>query len=326
LIQFSPFHFIVSISTSFSVKLFGIGMFGLDIDLSLEGPTPWHASGHGSLTFLFFSVSIPIDVTWGDSSNTALPPVAVLPILVAELQKQSNWQAVLPSGSNLLVSLRQQAAGADLVLHPVGTLQVSQRAVPLDLTIDKVGNQKPSDANRFTLTASSPDLVKQRDLTEPFAPAQFRDFDDASKLSKPAYAPQDSGIELAAASGLYASGTAITRIVRYDLTVIDTKLRRAVFRFVHLSFDFFQHLLRGSSVARSPMSAYAQSKTHPFEGAVAVTSERYVVAHQADNTAFGAGAVFASHDSASDHLARAVAADPTLDGTLHVLPAFEVTV
>src|SRR5207302_1416139 len=36
LIQFSPFHFIVSISTSFSVKVFGVGVFGLDIDLTLE--------------------------------------------------------------------------------------------------------------------------------------------------------------------------------------------------------------------------------------------------------------------------------------------------
>src|SRR5262249_35905112 len=70
LIQFSPFHFTVSISTSFSVKVFGFGVYGIDIELTLEGPTPWHAKGSGSLSFFLFSVSIPIDVTWGDSRDT----------------------------------------------------------------------------------------------------------------------------------------------------------------------------------------------------------------------------------------------------------------
>ena len=73
-----------------------------------------------------------------------------MPILAGEFGKRSNWKAVLPAGSNLLVSLRQTRPGeSDFVLHPVGTLQISQRAVPLDLTIDKVGNQQASDANRF---------------------------------------------------------------------------------------------------------------------------------------------------------------------------------
>ena len=45
--------------------------------------------------------------------------------------------------------------------------------------------------------SSGAGLGKTRDLQEPFAPAQFRNFDDATKLSQPAYVPQDSGIELA---------------------------------------------------------------------------------------------------------------------------------
>ena len=73
-----------------------------------------------------------------------------MPLLADELAKLENWEAVLPPASSLLV-VAAQAAEADratLVLHPLGALRVSQRAVPLDLTIDKVGDQKPSDANR----------------------------------------------------------------------------------------------------------------------------------------------------------------------------------
>ncbi|HEY3726035.1 MAG TPA: DUF6603 domain-containing protein [Solirubrobacteraceae bacterium] len=327
LIQFSPFHFTVGISTSFSVKVFGIGVFGIDIDLTLDGPTPWHARGSGSLSFFFFSVSIPIDITFGDSRDTTLPPVAVMPILVGELDKRSNWKAVLPSGANLLVSLRKlDPSEADFVLHPVGTLQISQRAVPLDLTISKVGNQSASDANRFALTSASPDLITRRELQESFAPSQFNDYDDATKLSQAAFQPQDSGIELSAAGHLYRSGTAITRVVRYDLTIIDTRLLEDHRRFFGLTGDLFDHFLLGASVARSPLSAYVHDQTHPFDGSIGLGAEQFVVAHQADNTAFAGDATFSSQAAAADHLARTVAADPSLSGALHVLPAFEVAV
>lgn len=328
LIQFSPFHFSVSISTSFSVKVFSVGVWGLDIDLTLEGTNPWHAHGSGSLSFLFFSISVPIDFTWGDNTATSLPPVAVMPILVAEFGKRSNWKAQLPDGSKLLVALRSlDPAADDLVLHPVGTLQVSQRAVPLDLTLDKVGSQKPSDADRFALTVTSTGLNKTRDLQEPFAPAQFKDASDADKLSAQAFTPQDSGIELAPAGVVYDSGEAVTRNVRYDLTIIDRALEPVRSRFFEYPAGLFQHWLGGASVAHSKLSANFHERTHPNDGSVGVAAESYAVAHQADNRVFATdSASFTSRWAAQDYLQHTIAADPTLEGTIHVLPHFEVAV
>lgn len=326
LIQISPFHFTVSVSTAFSVKVFGLGVYGVDVDLTIEGPTPWHAHGKGKISFFFFSISIPIDFTWGDERETALPPVAVMPIVGGELGKRSNWRAVLPSGSNVLVSLRTlDPAEAEFVLHPVGTLQISQRAVPLGLVLDRVGSQKPSDANHFTLAVTSAQLVKTRDLQEPFAPAQFRDFGDAERLAQPAYAPADSGVELSGAGTAYASGTAITRIVRYDLTIVDTKLRRAKQRFFVYPAALFAHFLAGASVARSVLSAHHEAQTHPFEATVSVAQETFAVALRSDNTVFRADAgTFPNPAAAADYVARALAEDPSLAGTIHVLPQFEV--
>jgi hypothetical protein len=326
LIQFSPFHFIADISTSFSVNVFGVGCYGIDMDLSLEGPTPWHAHGTASISFLFFSIGIGVDFTWGDSRNTMLPPIAVMPILSGEFGKQSNWKAVLPKGSNLLVTLRQlDPSESDMVLHPVGTLHVSQRAVPLDLTLDKDGNQQPSDANYFTLDVSSGGLSKTQTLTERFAPAQFKNMGDATKLSQPAYVPMDSGIELSAAGSAYASGTAITRNVRYDLTVIDTKLRRVFRRFYVYTGSLFAHFLNGSSVTRSAFSAQRAGQAQPYSDHVAVNSETFAVALQSNNKVYGAqSGAFTSQAAAQDYLSRTVAQDPTLAGTLHVLPQFEV--
>jgi hypothetical protein len=326
LFQFSPFRFSVNIVTAFSVKVFGVGVYGLDIDLTLEGPTPWHARGKASISFLFFSIGIGIDFTWGDKRDTSLPPISVMPLLTSEFGKQANWRAFLPIGSNLLVSLRKlDASEAEFVLHPVGTLQISQRAVPLDLNLDKVGNQKPSDAKRFKVDVSSAGLVKTRDLQEEFAPGLFKNYDDAGKLSQPAYAPQDSGIELSAGGTGYASGTAITRNVRYDLTVIDTQFRRYLRRFFILTGSLFAHFLGGASVARSPLSAARMMQMQPFAERVVVSPETYAVARQTDNTAFSPDATaFASKASAHDYLQRAVSANPSLAGQLHVLPRFEV--
>lgn len=327
LIQLSPFHFSVEISTSFSVNVFGVGVWGLGIDLTLEGPTPWHAHGTASISLLFFSIGVDVDVTWGDDRDTSLPPVAVLPIMSGELGKRTNWKAVPPSGAGLLVSLRQlPPEDTDLVLHPVGSLQVSQRLVPLDLRLDHVGSQKPSDGNRWTLTVTSAGLAKVRDLREPFAPAQFQDTDDATKLSEPAFSPQDSGLELAPAGQAADTGTALTRAVRYDLSIVDTRLQPPKrTRFFAYPRGLFTHWLGGASVARNTLSQAQTTLRRPYDVTVSLTAETYAVANQSDNTLLdSATGSFTSRAAALTYLDQAVAANPGLAGQLHVLPGFEV--
>jgi hypothetical protein len=325
LIQFSPFHFTVEISSQFSVQVFGVGVYGVGIDVSLSGPTPWHVHGTASLSFFFFSIDIGIDFTWGDNPNTTLPPVAVMPILAAEAQKATNWKTALPANVKLLVVLRQlDPSEASFVLHPSGTLQVSQRSIPLDLQIDKVGSQAPSDANQFAFSVSGSVLTKTRDLQEPFAPSQFRNFDDATKLSQPAYVPQDSGIELAGSASL-ASATAITRPVRYDLTIVDAENEPVHSRFFPHSRAMFVNFLSGNSAGQSKLSANFRAQTRPYTGSVAVANETFAVALQSSNKVFHPeAAAFLSQAKAHDYIANAVAGDPSLEGALHVIPQFEV--
>jgi hypothetical protein len=326
LLQFSPFHFTVTISTDFSVKVFGVGVYGVSIDLTLEGPTRWHAHGTASLSLFLVSVDIPIEFTWGDSRDTTLPPVKLMPIVGGELGKQSNWRAILPPGSNLLVSLRRlPAAESDMVLHPVGVLHVSQRAIPLNLTLDKAGNQAPSDANRFGLTVASAGLVSTGKLQEQFALAQFKNLADLAKLSQAAYSPMDSGLALSAAGNVYASGTAVTCNVRYDLTIVDTKLRRITRRFFVFMGSLFNHFLTGSSVAHSPLSAYRRDQKQPFADKVLLSPESFAVVVAATNSVYHPeAAAFTSRAAAQDYMTRAVASDSSLEGNLQVIPQFEV--
>jgi hypothetical protein len=172
LLRFSPLYFVIDISASVSLKAFGVGCFSIRLHLTLEGPTPWRARGTGSVSLLFFSISADFDVTWGDVLDTLMPAIEVLKLLEDELKKSESWRALLPPGSNLLVSLRHlEDAAETLVLHPLGTLRVSQKSVPLDLTIARVGQQRPSDADRFALNVTDGGLAKAGDASESFAGA-----------------------------------------------------------------------------------------------------------------------------------------------------------
>ena len=325
LLRFSPFYLIVEISTGFSVKVFGMGVFGVQLRGSLEGPTPWHISGSASIEFLFFSISVDVDETFGERKAETLPPLAVLPALQAELEKLDTWKAALPAGARLLVTLRELGEPDLLVLHPVGVLQVSQRFVPLNLPIDKVGNQTPSDITKATVTVDAGSVLAVRGPTrERFAVAQYRTMDDAAKLSAPAYELLESGVELAASGNAWATGPSATRTVRYEQIVIDSEFERHPTHYFEFWGELFVHFTAGAAIASSELSLAAERRRQPFAEKVGVTGDQYVVASQVDNTAMPGGLTFASHAEAMAHLASAVAAEPNLAQSVHVIPMAEV--
>jgi hypothetical protein len=325
LFQFSPFHFIIEISASFSVKAFGVGLFGVGIRGLLEGPSPWHVKGHGEISLLFWSLGVDFETTWGDSQNTMLPPIVVLQLLKRELDKVESWRALPPAATNLFVSLRKMpAAEAALILHPVGILEVSQRAVPLAITLAKIGNQKPSDVTRVTVEVASGGLAKKDDAYEQFAPAQFQDFSDAEKLSKPAFAPERSGVKLSAAGADTRSSRMVKRIVRYEEIIIDTNFKRFARRFRGYLGVLFEFFLAGNAAARSSVSQMTRRKTQPFDDKIAVATETYTVAFQATNQPYAANAAsFRSEASAREFLNGKIAQDGALADVLHVIPSYE---
>lgn len=324
LFQFSPFRFVIGISAGVSVKVLDVGLFSVSLELTLSGPAPWEAKGSASISLLFFSIPVDFDVSWGESRDTLAPPVKVLPLLAAELVKPESWRTRLPAGGGLLVNLRPLAAGeADIVLHPLGTLAVQQRAVPLDIRVDKIGSEHAADVSQCQVIVDGAGLVKVADTTEMFALAQFEDLSDAQKLSLPSFEPEHAGVELAADGAAMASRRAVRRSARYEQIVISPDAPApSVSHLVPYNSTLFQHFLGGASVARSSLAQAQRILRQPFPDRVAVLAESYVVASSRDNTA--AGPVFGSHAQARAHLGSLLAADPARAGQLYVIPATEV--
>lgn len=325
LFQFSPFRFVVGVSAGVSLKVFGMGLFSIHLKFELSGPSPYRAHGSGSISFFFFDVSADFDITWGESEDTILPPIAVMPLLFNELAKAENWRAELPPQNNLLVSLRKLPESESAqVLHPLGSLRVSQRAVPLDLEIDKVGNQTPSDANDFALEPTG-GLVRSGDVQELFAKAQYLDMSDSDKLSLRAFDPLKAGLVLSAGSQQLGATRLAKRRVRYEQIIIDSNYLRFRRRFKIFTRGFFDHFLKGAAVTTSKLSQHYQSQLDPFIGEVKakVADSGFAVVHTENNQPFGAQSFFASETQASQYIAAQTAQNPELHDTLQVVPQYE---
>ena len=334
LFQFSPFHFIIDISFSIGMDVFGAGVFSVTLKLTLSGPAPWEAKGTATLSidlWLFsIDISVDFDITWGEADNPKLPSIPAIPILVTEFNKADNWRAALPAGANLLVTLRKlDATTEQLVLHPLGTIRVSQRRIPLGIHIDKVGNNPVSDAHLFSVKTNVANLVlTAKPPQEKFAIAQFQDMSDADKLSRPSFQDIDGGVELAYSGRQLGSGKIVKRIVRYEVKIIDGDDKYHAFRWFKNIGTLFFHWLGGAAISRSSLSFATKKSMVPTTGAerVKVAQPGFVIAATSNNKVLADAPVFASEAHASDYLRATISKNPAMTEDIHVIPSFEAAI
>ncbi len=325
LFQFDPFYFIVELSGKVSLKVFGAGLFSISLKLSLEGTSPWRAKGYGKIKILFFSFKARFDETWGESKNTELPPIEIIPLLEKELKKVRNWQAITPKSNNLLVSLRDLPESEEtLALHPVGSLRVSQRAIPLRIHLDQVGNQKPEDANKLDFEAAG-SLEKIGDIRESFARAQFQEMKDSKKLSSPAYEKEVGGLELSVAGDQTRFGKLTVRHVRYELITIDTAYKRFRERFFNWLGVLFVHFFANNAARRSSLSQRVKKEFQPFDDKIKVRDGAYTVAFNKNNKPYDVEAAnFESLAGAEEYMNDLIVENPAMADSLHTIPNNEV--
>jgi hypothetical protein len=226
LMEQEPLSFVVDIAGSVAIKAGGHTLVSVTLKMTLSGPEPWHARGRASFSILFFDVTVSFDLTIGDAGTPALPQtVEVAPLLLAALRDARSWSAQLPTGGDALVTLRALPATTDILAHPHGTLQVRQRLVPLERTLDRFGGDVPTGARAFSIAgATLGGAAAQADpLDDLFAPAQFSALTDDQKLSQPSFTPMVSG----AAIGEHdvAFGSPVAAELDYEQVTITTQAR-----------------------------------------------------------------------------------------------------
>ncbi len=336
LFYFNPFRFLVGVSGSMELEVFGVGALSISLDLDLEGPEPWMVKGKGTFEILFIDIDVDISETWGGSQDETPEKIKVLEEVKKELEYPDSWTAELPPSANLLVTLRNLGEAADSkIMHPAGSLRISQKFVPLDISIDKIGPLRPvieidtddgalsltCDKVRIELGPDSSGLEIETEATEPFAMAQFRDMGDTGQLSAKAFSKQHSGLILASSEAI-GYQDAVQRNVRYELSYIP-ELEESASYFEGYSTASFAQFLQGNAVAQSPLSQQYKMQYNPFWEKIAIESEGFSIVDAASNSLSEYGS-FISAELAQETLDQLTSAGTVSNGQFHIIPNYEV--
>ncbi len=189
------FSFSIGASAGVAVQVFGKTLMGVDLQLFLEGPTPWHIQGTGSVRLFLFHVSLDFEHKWGPDPAPALLQVDLGEILEKALADPSAWTGSPPSGDTTAVSLSDHARdliGSGNTVHPLGSVTAQQRAVPFDIMISRF-QQQPIEPQTWHISSEG-SLV--RDF---FPPGELIDLTEDQKFSSQAFESWPCGAALTAA-------------------------------------------------------------------------------------------------------------------------------
>jgi hypothetical protein len=330
LIIISPFSFEFDFSASFDVAYDGDTLLGLNVNGTFQGPTPWHFHGEASISLLFFSVSASVDLTWGSSTQATIPAQPVLPALFGAFKNPQSWSAALPPSTTVAVSLAtEKPTDQTLCVHPMGTLQVKETVVPLDLPITRYGDAMPSDGTEFSIERVQINTQTEsiQTIQDYFAPGQFLNLSDADKLSKPSFEEMDAGVTIGSSAIL--NGQDSPRTVVYQEFYIYDPANFSIFSRpylmpanIHLALSA-QGAGFASQVKNTGLQKYSAGPTTP---AIVVNEPQYVVTSvldlgiRADILAGTGGTYFEAQAALDSYLAL----NPAEAGDLQIMPLYEV--
>jgi hypothetical protein len=225
LFQLDPFSLLIDIAGSIALKQGSRVIMGISVNVTLSGPTPWHAVGRARFQLLFISAEVGFDVRIGEGAPPPLPAlVQVEPRVEAALADPRNWTTQLPDAGDSIVTVREiPRAEGELLVHPLGTVAVSQRVAPLGRALERFGTARidgPKTMQITTLRIGSGMPVTDP-ILEYFAPADFVDLSDDEKLARPSFERWEAGRRVRAAAVARDTSPPIEASLEPETIIID---------------------------------------------------------------------------------------------------------
>ncbi|HEY2962788.1 MAG TPA: hypothetical protein VGJ37_10260, partial [Pyrinomonadaceae bacterium] len=191
----------------------------------------------------------------------------------------------------------------------------------------RIGSQRPSDGPEFQIADPQPPATTNTPR-EAFAPAQFFDLTDEQKLTSGSFRDLDSGVRVGDAAQLQ-TGYAAARVVEYEVKYIDSQRDQrlgpprggVVFPVDAGAFNTWT--LQGA-IAKSELSFARTRKSSLAPEAVVVSQEPFAIVNSGDLQLFDASSLLGSEHAAVARLNELTRTNPSLRGTLQVVPAFEL--
>ncbi|MBN1491798.1 MAG: hypothetical protein JXA69_17935 [Phycisphaerae bacterium] len=224
LVTFNPFFFRFDYSQGFALRRGDDPFLGLHVTGTLTGPDPYHLWGEGCISILFWDLCIRYDVEIGERTPVELPPKDPWPLLEAAINDVRNWNAALPDGLYAGVGLKKPAGDqAPLLVHPMGSVTLRQKVLPLNRPLDKFGEFQIEGANQYTIDGvqiGDEPAGHWEPVRDFFAPGQFENLSEAEKLSRDSFEEMDAGLTVASLRVEY--GAPRTRMLEYETRIVDS--------------------------------------------------------------------------------------------------------
>lgn len=284
LIVIRPFQFIVDLSGGITIKRNGSPFLGAELVLTLYGPQPMRAVGYAEVHFLG-THRIPFKVAVGSPAPEAsIAPVDPLEELRAVLARAESWSAVPPTTAPGVSVIAEDSDA--LLAHPMGSLTVRQRVVPLGIDIERFGGVPLEGGPRnysVTYTVGAVQARATSELRDAWAPGDLFNLSDEDKVSLPSFQQLISGHTQIANPATGFGQPRLGAAEEYETRVIDEEDRLPRRVTSYLVPSRIQALL-GTVAAAGLVTGSGYSGP---QMAVALSDHSYLAASTEDLTAAG---------------------------------------
>lgn len=259
LIYFNPFAFDVRLGGSLSLLVGGDRVCSLGFRLQLTGPNTFTIKGKVWVTVYGIDISFSIKHTWGEPQSLPEATVNGVNELRRALQETQGFEATTPRQRSSSVGFRD---GDDIraAVDPLGGLRFVQRALPLGVHIDKIGNAQLSGARSFDLRVFKEGQALEVSPTrQDFVRGHFFSMSDDEKLRTPAFESYRAGFDFSPDELAVDDNEAV--IEGYDYEVI----RIPVDRDIQSIGEWVSHGLLKAEFAKRFMAADHELRLRPQE-------------------------------------------------------------
>ncbi len=309
---------------------------GVSLNATYTGPTPHKLEGKAKLRICWFlTVSIPFCWTCGDpAQEVSERRTDLLDLLLEQLEDIRNWRSEIPDFQHLHVSLRKDPnrLGNEILIQPLGALIFSQRTLPLNLEIQKVGLLKPNVVRAVeigNISCNGTDFTDLKPTQELFAAGDFIELSDEEKLIRPSFERMTSGVRIGdTAISEYPEPFINAKDLEYELAYIvpDLPAKKAGTQIL-LKDQFLIHS-RNASVSKSAMSWQSGGESQNSPNPVKVKRPRFVIgrtedlrAHKGTNDQEFA----AASQGEAEHIIRNILREqPELEGNIQIVKKHEL--
>ena len=213
---------VVDFDVEIKIKFKGTTFGGIDVYGRLSGSEPKRLVAEFSIDLFLTSIGWTYEKTFGsDRAPAALEPVDPLPPLVTALTNPLSWTANLPRPERALVTLRKRPGGGDVLVHPLGALEVRQTVVPLGIRIERFGGTPLPAAQRFDIThvaVGGQPVAAPRAVDDVFAAGDFLELSEDERLARPSFEAMHAGVAVQPAG--FASGDPVGSEMDFDDVIV----------------------------------------------------------------------------------------------------------